>query len=80
MLSHHNILWNAEAVLKAIPGYREDVYLSLLPLSHMFERTVGYYVPVMAGSTVGFARSLKDLSKDIEHYSSDIAHCCSPDL
>lgn len=65
MLSHHNILWNAEAVLKAIPGYREDVYLSLLPLSHMFERTVGYYVPVMAGSTVGFARSLKDLSKDI---------------
>ena len=31
----------------------------------MFERTVGYYVPVMAGSTVGFARSLKDLSKDI---------------
>ncbi len=66
MLSHHNILWNAEAVLKAIPGYREDVYLSLLPLSHMFERTVGYYVPVMAGSAVGFARSLKDLSKDIE--------------
>ncbi|MDE2366775.1 MAG: long-chain fatty acid--CoA ligase, partial [Betaproteobacteria bacterium] len=65
MLTHHNILWNAEAVLKAIPGYREDVYLSLLPLSHMFERTVGYYVPVMAGSTVGFARSLKDLSKDI---------------
>ena len=65
MLSHHNILWNAEATLKAIPGYREDVYLSLLPLSHMFERTVGYYVPIMAGSTVGFARSLKDLSKDI---------------
>jgi len=65
MLSHHNVLSNAEAVLKAIPGYREDVYLSLLPLSHMFERTVGYYVPVMAGSTVGFARSLKDLSKDL---------------
>ncbi len=65
MLSHHNILWNAEAVLKAIPGYREDIYLSLLPLSHMFEHTVGYYVPLMAGSTVGFARSLKDLSQDI---------------
>ncbi|SEK65640.1 AMP-dependent synthetase/ligase [Nitrosovibrio tenuis] len=65
MLSHYNILWNAEAVLKAIPGYREDVYLSLLPLSHMFERTVGYYVPIMAGSTVGFARSLKDLSTDM---------------
>jgi long-chain acyl-CoA synthetase len=65
MLSHRNILWDAEAVLKVITGYREDVYLSVLPLSHMFERTVGYYVPIMAGSTVGFARSIKDLSKDI---------------
>lgn len=66
MLSHHNILWNAEAVLKAIPGYREDLYLSLLPLSHMFERTVGYYVPIMAGSSVAHARSLKDLAEDMK--------------
>ena len=64
MLSHHNILWNAEAVLKAIPGYREDVYLSFLPLSHAFERTVGYYVPIMAGSCVTYARSLKNLAAD----------------
>lgn len=65
MLSHHNILWNAEAVLKAIPGYREDVYLSFLPLSHTFERTVGYYIPVMAGSCVAYARSVKDLPEDL---------------
>lgn len=65
MLSHHNILWNAEAVLKAIPGYREDVYLSFLPLSHVFERTVGYYVPLMAGSSVTYARSLKNLAEDL---------------
>lgn len=65
MLSHHNILWNAEAVLKAIPGYREDVYLSFLPLSHTFERTVGYYVPIMAGSCVAYARSLKELAEDL---------------
>ncbi|MDP2785402.1 MAG: long-chain fatty acid--CoA ligase [Sulfurimicrobium sp.] len=65
MLTHHNILWNAEAVLKAIPGYREDVYLSFLPLSHAFERTVGYYVPIMAGSCVAHARSLKELAEDL---------------
>jgi len=65
MLSHHNILWNAEAVLKAIPGYRKDVYLSFLPLSHTFERTVGYYVPIMAGSCVAYARSLKELAEDL---------------
>ena len=65
MLSHLNILWNAEAVLKANPGYREDVFLSFLPLSHTFERTVGYYVPMMAGSSVAYARSTKDLAEDL---------------
>jgi long-chain acyl-CoA synthetase len=65
MLSHLNILWNAEAVLKVNPGYREDVFLSFLPLSHTFERTVGYYVPMMAGSSVAYVRSSKDLAEDL---------------
>ena len=65
MLSHLNILWNAEAVLKANTGYCEDVFLSFLPLSHTFERTVGYYVPMMAGSSVAYARSTKDLAEDL---------------
>jgi long-chain acyl-CoA synthetase len=65
MLSHLNILWNAEAVLKVNPGYCEDVLLSFLPLSHTFERTVGYYAPMMAGSSVVYARSSKDLAEDL---------------
>lgn len=65
MLSHDNILWNAEAVLRAVPGYLEDVYLSFLPLSHAFERTAGYYLPVMAGSCVAYARSIQDLGEDL---------------
>ena len=65
MLSHRNILSNAEAVLKLVPGYREDLYLSFLPLSHSFERTVGYYLPIMTGSTVAFARSVQDLPQDL---------------
>ena len=65
MLSHANLLANAQAVLDAVPGYREDVYLSFLPLSHAFERTVGYYVPMMAGSTVAYARSVQHLAEDL---------------
>jgi long-chain acyl-CoA synthetase len=65
MLSHHNILCNAEAVLRLVPGYREDLYLSFLPLSHTFERTVGYYLPIMTGSTVAFARSVQELAEDL---------------
>lgn len=65
MLSHRNILRNAEAVLKVVRGYSEDVYLSFLPLSHAFERTTGYYIPIMAGSCVAFARSVDDLPEDL---------------
>ncbi len=64
VLSHHNILWNAEAVIKVVPAYQDDIFLSFLPLSHTFERTVGYYVPMMAGSRVVFARSVKELAED----------------
>jgi len=66
MLSHANILANAEAVLASVPSYREDLYLSFLPLSHAFERTAGYYVPMMAGSTVAFARSVQHLAEDLQ--------------
>lgn len=65
MLSHANILENAQAVIAHVPSYREDVYLSFLPLSHAFERTAGYYVPMMSGSTVVFARSVQDLAEDL---------------
>ena len=65
MLSHRNILWNAETVLKIVPVYREDQFLSFLPLSHTLERTVGYYLPLMSGSTVVYARSVRELAEDL---------------
>ena len=65
MLSHRNILADAEAVTRIVPAYREDVFLSFLPLTHAFERTAGYYVPIMAGSCVAYARSIQDLPDDL---------------
>ncbi len=65
MLSHRNILWNAEAVMGRIPALPTDVFLSFLPLAHAFERTVGYYLPMMAGSCVTYARSIEQLREDL---------------
>ncbi len=65
MLSHRNILSNAEAVLMRIPAYPTDCFLSFLPLAHAFERTVGYYLPMMAGCTVAYARSIEQLREDL---------------
>src|SRR3569832_2771736 len=65
MLSHRNILWNAHACLRIVPVYHHDLFLSFLPLSHTLERTVGHYVPMMAGAEVAHARSIAQLSEDL---------------
>ncbi len=65
MLSHNNILSNAYSALRLMPAFREDLFLSFLPLSHALERTAGYYLPMMAGSTVAFARSIAELGEDM---------------
>ena len=58
MLSHRNVLSNAEAAGRAVPIGGDDLLLSFLPLSHTFERTVGYYTPMMYGAGVAYARSV----------------------
>jgi long-chain acyl-CoA synthetase len=65
MLSHRNMLENCRSVLQSFDVYREDRFLSFLPLSHTFERTAGYYLPLMAGATVVYARSFQQLQEDL---------------
>lgn len=65
MLSHDNILRNAYGTLQIADVYPSDRFLSFLPLSHTFERTVGYYLPMMAGSTIVYARSVDKLAEDL---------------
>ena len=65
MLSHANILGNAYAGLQSIAVYPEDRFLSFLPLSHMFERTAGYYVGMLASAEIAFNRSVSNLAQDM---------------
>jgi len=66
MLSHHNLLSNAHASLTMVECYQEDLFLSFLPLSHALERTAGYYLPMLAGACVAFARSIPQLGEDLQ--------------
>jgi long-chain acyl-CoA synthetase len=65
VLSHFALLWNAEAGAMFVPPRADDLFLSVLPLAHAFERTIGYYLPMMGGSTVAYARSVQDLREDL---------------
>ena len=64
MLSHRNILSNVQSGLAVYDVYPEDVFLSFLPLSHMFERTADYYLNVVSGALVVFSRSIPQLAED----------------
>jgi long-chain acyl-CoA synthetase len=66
MLSHQNMLQNAKAGLAVYDVFPDDVFLSFLPLSHMLERTVGYYLTLVSGSEVAFARSIAQLGEDFK--------------
>jgi len=56
MLSHKNIVWTAQQsflIQNIFPG---DRFLSVLPLSHTFENTLGLILPVKYGATVYYLR------------------------
>jgi hypothetical protein len=58
-------LWNAEAVQRINPAYPADVFLSFLPLAHSFARMADYYLPMMAGACIAYARSIEQLRVDL---------------
>lgn len=75
MLSHRNILANAHACLERVPVSKNDLFLSFLPLSHTLERTVGYYLPMLAGACVAHVRSLEKLPEDLTAVAPTIIVC-----
>ena len=66
VLSHRNILVNAADCCSAVPVTGNDRLLSFLPLSHTFERTTGYYAPMLQGAEIAYTRSIDQLAEDLQ--------------
>lgn len=52
MLSHKNICSNATSAKNIHPIDEKDRFLSILPLSHTYENTLGFVIPMIAGSCI----------------------------
>ncbi len=65
MLNHNALLWNARAVNKVNRIETDDLFLSILPLAHAFERTLGWLCPMLSGATVAYAQSIETLAADL---------------
>lgn len=66
MLTHANMLWNAYMAAQCADFGAAPVFLSFLPLSHTLERTGGYYLPMLLGAEVAYARSIAQLANDLQ--------------
>lgn len=58
MLSHWNLVFNADKCSKIHYINTEDRFLSLLPLSHTYENTVAFLLPILRGASVAYMKKL----------------------
>ncbi len=63
VLTHKNILSNINAVLLRVNIEEEDLYLSYLPLSHIFERMV-HHLLVQVGAGIAYSEGFAFVGKD----------------
>jgi len=67
MLSHDNLYSNVMASATAIPfEANNDVGLSFLPLSHIFERMAGHYLMFHVGCSIAYAESIDTVPIDMQ--------------
>jgi long-chain acyl-CoA synthetase len=67
VVAHASLVHSFHAILQVLPVTSEDVGLSVLPMSHMFERAVGILVPIGTGARVAFAE------RQIERWADNMA-------
>jgi len=65
VLTHKNIMSNVTSCLETFPITKEDVFLSFLPLCHIFERMGGYYTAFASGGTVYYAESIEKVATNL---------------
>jgi long-chain acyl-CoA synthetase len=66
MLTHGNLLSNAEDAVAVLNVNERDNILSFLPVAHSFERTAGYYTVVLGGGEIAYAEGLTQIPANLQ--------------
>lgn len=59
IITHGNLISNVTAIRKVVDVSPSQTFLSVLPLSHLFEQNPGFLSPLSAGCTVVYMRGLR---------------------
>jgi long-chain acyl-CoA synthetase len=73
MLTHGNFASNVVGALQVLPVTPSDTALSVLPLSHSFERLCGHYTLFWAGVTICYAESLDTIAANLQEVRPTLA-------
>ncbi len=66
ILTQYNVISNVTYGIRRIRGLDpNETFLSFLPLSHILERTGGYYVALMSGKHIAFAEDVKNVVENM---------------
>jgi long-chain acyl-CoA synthetase len=71
MLTHNNFMSNVISISKGLPIGPTDVALSVLPLSHIFERD-GFYVFCYCGVSVYYAASFDQVGENLREVAPTV--------
>ena len=75
VLSHENFLSNVAGGLQVLRVTQDDLFLSFLPLCHVFERMAGHYLPMVTGACVAYSRGLRYLVEELREVSPTVMAC-----
>lgn len=74
-LSHKNIVSNILSVLGIFKVYPKDQLLSILPIHHTYECTLGYLAIIYSGACISYCEGLKYITKNIQEFKPTIILC-----
>ena len=74
-LSHKNICSNVMSVAQIVKVDKTTTVLSILPIHHTYECTLGHILPLYGGGTVTYCDGLRYINKNINEYSPSFVIC-----
>lgn len=76
-LTHDNFLSNCRSSADLLPLRENDLNLSFLPLSHVFERMAGYYFPLFLGGSIAYAENMDSVPQNLREVRPTVV-CAVP--
>lgn len=72
MLSHTNLTSNVYDIGSIFDINENDVFLSFLPLHHVFECTVGFLFAVSKGAAIAFCEGIRHIADNLKEYEATV--------